>query len=71
MTDQLPDPERVLASAAKFLVEGKELDAANVLLACVLSMEVCRISEGDYRTYISSPIVCLSGSPVFLRSAYG
>jgi hypothetical protein len=45
MTD-LPTPDEVIASAAKFLIEGGEDNAASVLLAC--SIESLEVEEQSY-----------------------
>lgn len=42
----LPDPDRVLASAAQYLIEGGEYDAANMLLSCTL--EIPRASSDHW-----------------------
>jgi hypothetical protein len=38
MTEGLPTAEQVLASTAKYLIEGGEFDAANVLLSCAIEV---------------------------------
>src|SRR4051794_12799321 len=47
----LPDPERFLASAAKFLIEGGENDMALLLTACRLTLSW---DDSSYGTQITA-----------------
>ena len=43
------DTEKVLASAIRFLIDGKEFELANLLLSCTLRLDkVSRVLEDDW-----------------------
>jgi hypothetical protein len=45
----LPDSERVLASAVRYLIDGNQHDLANVLLSCTLRADsVTEYLQGGY-----------------------
>ncbi len=46
----LPAPEQLLASAARYLLDGKEYDAASLLVACSLTVESVLQHQNDYRS---------------------
>lgn len=61
----LPPAEQVLASAAQFLIDGHEDNAASVLLACTLALEFDNGGYGGNHYYSTYDAVLAGPRAVF------
>src|SRR5262249_11934588 len=63
----LPHPEQLLASAVRYLVDGHEYDAANLLLACSLTVE--GLEKSAYGGAISATVSVRGPRAIYDMSA--